>query len=59
MKKFLATLLAMTMTLSLAACGGGNDAPAEDNPSDSAEGGEVVSVEGKTVAFIQIGRAHV
>ena len=52
MKKFLATLLAMTMTLSLAACGGGNDAPAEDNPSDSAEGGEVVSVEGKTVAFI-------
>lgn len=54
MKKFLATLLAMTMALSLAACGGSSEpaSDANDTPDDAANGGEVVSVEGKTVAFI-------
>lgn len=31
MKRFLAFMLVLVMTLSLAACGGGNDAPAQDD----------------------------
>ena len=34
-KKFLALLLALAMVLALAACGGGNNKPANNNPSDN------------------------
>ncbi len=37
MKKFLATLLALAMVLSLAACGGKSDAPAASDDSDKTE----------------------
>lgn len=40
MKKFLALILALVMSLSLVACGGGNDAPAEENPTEGSEGAE-------------------
>ena len=36
MKKFLAILMALVMTLALAACGGGSSAPAASAPAASA-----------------------
>ena len=37
MKKYLALLLALAMIFALAACGGGDDTPATDTPTDSVE----------------------
>ena len=37
MKKFLALVLALAMTMSVAACGGGSDTPAGDSAGDSGE----------------------
>lgn len=59
MKKALTLLLALTLSLSLAACGGNGGSSAASTPAASgsasaAASGEagVVSIEGKTVAFI-------
>ncbi len=47
MKKLLALLLALTMVLSLAACGGGSSAPAADAPAADAPAADAPAAEGE------------
>mgnify|MGYP002643799976 CR=1 FL=1 len=48
MKKIFSIILALTLALSLAACGGGNDKPSNDAPLTREDGGAQQQTDGRT-----------